>query len=156
MSSTFAAIRRLRPQPRQALIAVLAIALAATMTWHRADAAPAKNPQAPRSAALENALGIRFTQATLVGDNGLVELRYVVLDGEKASRFQANTKNPPRLRNEKRGGLAWRTALMKQGHSLRPGQTYYLLYQNTKDVLRRGDTLEIQYGANKLAHVPVQ
>ncbi|MBM0229932.1 hypothetical protein [Micromonospora sp. ATA51] len=105
---------------------------------------------------MEATLGVRFTQAAVVGDGGLVELRYVVLDTQKASAFQNDTKHPPRLRNERSGKLAWRAALMKQGHELRPGQSYYLLYLNNGGAIKRGDKIEITSGPRRLAHVPVR
>jgi hypothetical protein len=44
---------------------------------------------------------------------------------------------------------------MKQGHTLRAGQTYYLVYQNTKGALRHGEKTSIQVGPLVLPHAPV-
>ena len=44
---------------------------------------------------------------------------------------------------------------MKQGHSLRAGQTYYLVYENTKGALRHGEHATIVYGDLQLKRVPV-
>jgi hypothetical protein len=44
---------------------------------------------------------------------------------------------------------------MKQGHALRAGQTYYLVYQNTKGALRHGENASIQLGDLVLLHAPV-
>jgi hypothetical protein len=105
---------------------------------------------------MEASLGVRFTQAAVVADGGLVELRYVVLDAQKASAFQNDTKHPPTLRNEHNNKIAWRAALMKQGHELRPGQSYYLLYLNNQGAIKRGDKIEIAAGPRHLQHVPVR
>ena len=109
---------------RSALVAVVMVRLSSG-----ANAAPRYD--VPHDGQMESALGVRFSQAALVADGGLVELRYVVLDTQKASAFQNDTKHPPLLRNERNSKTAWRAALMKQGHELRPGQTYYLLYPST-------------------------
>ena len=75
---------------------------------------------------------------------------------KKGSAFQNDTKHPPRLKSERTGKIAWRAALMKQGHELRPGQTYYILYLNNDSAIKRGDNLEIAAGQRRLIHVPVR
>jgi hypothetical protein len=150
-------LQSLRRHGGQLLVLLLALALAAVLFVRFGGSADAKPQYAiPHDGQLEAATGVRFTQAAMVADGGLVELRYVVLDTQKASAFQNDTKHPPRLRNERSGKLAWRAALMKQGHELRPGQSYYLLYLNNDNAIKRGDTIEITAGPRHLAHVPVR
>lgn len=147
----------LRRHSGRALIVFLAVALVAAVALRfagAADAAPKYN--VPHDAQMEAALGIRFSQAAVVGDGGLVELRYVVLDTQKASAFQNDTAHPPTLKSERNGKIAWRPALMKQGHELRPGASYYLLYLNNGGAIKPGDAIEIDYGQRKLQHVPVR
>jgi hypothetical protein len=91
----------------------------------------------------------------VVGDGGLITLTYVVLDAEKATRFQAGTTDPPVLRSESRTGGTSRVSLMRQGHNLRAGQTYYLVYQNTKGAVRAGEKVTVTKDGLTLAHVPV-
>jgi hypothetical protein len=146
-----------RPRLGRLVLPLLVLALVAVSIIRFSGYADARQGYAvPHDGQLEAALGIRFTQAAVVGDGGLVELRYVVLDTQKASAFQNDTKHPPRLRNEHSGKLAWRAALMKQGHELRPGQSYYLLYLNNDGAIKRGDKIEITSGQRRLAHVPVR
>ncbi|PWR16285.1 hypothetical protein DKT69_06505 [Micromonospora sicca] len=141
----------------RAVLLLLVVALVAVSIVRFGGYASARQGYAvPHDGQLEATLGVRFTQAAVVGDGGLVELRYVVLDTQKASAFQNDTKHPPRLRNERSGKLAWRAALMKQGHELRPGQSYYLLYLNNGGAIKRGDKIEITSGPRRLAHVPVR
>ena len=109
----------------------------------------------PQNAAMEDQLGIRFSQVAVVGDGGLVTVTYVVLDSEKASKFQSDVAHPPILKSERRKGLASRVSLMKQGHTLRAGQKYYLVYENPKDLVRHNEKIEIDYGQLSLKHVPV-
>ncbi|MEV6415159.1 hypothetical protein [Kribbella sp. NPDC051718] len=153
--------RETSPMPRHRvnrlviLIAVLAVALiagglVAVKLWASGD--PAAFPQ---SSSIEEKYGVRFSRVAVVGDGGLVTLTYVVLDSEKATRFQSDVQHPPELRSEDRDGGTKRVSVMKQGHSLRSGQTYYLVYQNTKGALRHGEKATIRLGDLSLLHVPV-
>lgn len=133
-------------------------ALLAALSWRasagQADAA--KHHRMPRDARMEASLGIQFQRAAVVADGGIVELRYTVLDTQKASRFQNDVHHPPVIKSEQRGGNPlYRTALMKQGHTLRGGQTYYILYLNNHHAVRPGETVEIDAGGGRLVSVPV-
>jgi hypothetical protein len=154
VASVLPAVRR---RAWQLVTLLLALALTSVVMLRfgpNADAVPRYD--VPHDAQLESSTGVRFTQAAVVADGGLVELRYVVLDTQKASAFQNDTKHPPQLRNERTGKLAWRAALMKQGHELRPGQSYYLLYLNAQGSIKRGDKIAIDAGPRHLQHVPVR
>lgn len=109
----------------------------------------------PESAALEAGTGVRFSRVAVVGDQGLVTLFYVVLDSEKATAFQADREHPPRLASESRKGGTQRASIMRAGHAMRAGQTYYLVYQNTDGAIRSGERVSITYGGLTLRHVPV-
>ena len=128
-----------RPRRRIQVVALLVVALLGTVVVHNLSVRPAQaEPVVPTSAALEDALGVRFSRVAVVGDGGLVEVSYLVLDSEKATRFQSRTAEPPVLANVATGSSTKRVSLMKQGHSLRVGQTYYLVYRDS-GVLRSGD-----------------
>jgi hypothetical protein len=139
------------------LSTLLAAGVIAVLLWQMAPTAAARGPyRVPQDPSMESSLGIRIKQIAVVGDGGLVEVRYTVLDSQKASRFQNDTHHPPVLRSERRSGVVYRTALMKQGHELRPGQTYYLLYLNNANTVRSGEPVEVSAGGTKLRHVPVR
>jgi hypothetical protein len=147
----------LRRHSWRALTLLLALALVGVVFFRFASGAHAKpRYDVPHNAQIEAALGVRFSQAAVVGDTGLVELRYIVLDAQKASAFQSDTAHPPVLRSERNGKVAWRAALMRQGHELRPGQTYYLLYLNNQGAVQRGDKITIEAAGRHLQHVPVR
>jgi hypothetical protein len=141
---------------RRALIVVV-VAVAATTGLYVAGQLTAQSGVVafPQNPALEDQFGVRFTRIAVVGDGGLVTLSYVVLDSEKASRFQSDVAHPPVLVSESRTESTQRVSLMKQGHALRTGQSYYLVYQNTHAALRSGETATIVEGDVQLAHVPV-
>lgn len=152
---TLAGARRTsRRQLRWAVIAVLVL-LVAVIVSNLAQSRAQASRAVPQSAAMEKALGVRFSRVAVVADGGLVTVSYVVLDPEKASRFQLDGANPPVLHSEARGISTSRVSLMKQGHSLRAGQTYYLVYQNTRGALRPNEQASIDAGGYHLPHVPV-
>jgi hypothetical protein len=134
-----------------AVVALLVAIIVGNVVQARAEASRA----VPQSAAMEKALGVRFSRVVVVADGGLITVSYVVLDPEKASRFQLDGANPPVLRSEARGLSTRRVSLMKQGHTLRAGQTYYLVYQNTRGALRPSEQVSIDSGDLHLRHVPV-
>lgn len=158
MTARIAALRT-SPTAHRALVVLLALVFLAALAL-RVGAGPAsagRGYHVPDDARMESRLGIRFTQAALVGDGGLIELRYTVLDTEKASKFQSDVQHPPVVRSERnRKDPVYRTALMRQGHELRPGQSYFLLYQNNHGAVRKGDMIEIQVPGGRLLHVPVR
>jgi len=152
---TLAGARRTsRTTLRWVIIAVLAI-LVAFIVGNLAQSRAQASGSMPQNAAMEKALGVRFSRVAVVADGGLVTVSYVVLDPEKASRFQLDGAHPPVLHSEARGLSTSRVSLMKQGHTLRAGQTYYLVYQNTRGALRPHEQVSIDAGALHLRHVPV-
>jgi hypothetical protein len=136
-----------------AVMALLAVLIVGNVVQARAQA-QASQP-VPQNAVMEKALGVRFSRVAVVADGGLITVSYVVLDPEKASRFQLDGANPPVLLSEARALSTRRVSLMKQGHTLRAGQTYYLVYQNTRGALRPHELVSIDAGAQHLRHVPV-
>jgi hypothetical protein len=137
-----------------ATLVVVALAAVALLPGARSSAEP-HHERVPSSAALESATGVRFSRVAVVGDNGLVTLFYVVVDPEKATVFQADRDHPPTLRSESRPGGTQRASIMRAGHQMRAGQTYYLVYENTKGAIRSGEHVTISYGGHALRRVPV-
>ncbi|MDQ2749453.1 MAG: hypothetical protein M3Y44_07985 [Actinomycetota bacterium] len=140
-----------------AIILVGIAVLIAGVVWavHVYASSGPRSTAFPSNSAMEAQLGIRFSRVSVVGDGGLITVTYVVLDSEKAARFQADVTHPPVLLSESRNGATKRVALMKQGHALRAGQTYYLVYQNTRGALQHGERTTIVDGGLRLEHAPV-
>ena len=109
----------------------------------------------PQSTAMEQRTGVRFSRVVVVGDGGLLTVSYVVLDPEKATRFQADRDHPPLLRSEARPAKTQRASIMRAGHAMRAGQTYYLVYENTSGALRSGERVTLTYDGIALKHAPV-
>jgi hypothetical protein len=134
-----------------AVVAVLVAVVAGNLVQSRAQASLVT----PQNAAIEDTLGVRFSRVAVVGDGGLITVSYVVLDSEKATRFQSDVAHPPVLQSEARDLSTRRVSLMKQGHSLRAGETYYLVYENTAGALRPDEQVSINVGDQHLSHFPV-
>jgi hypothetical protein len=109
----------------------------------------------PHSTQMESRLGIRFSRLAVVGDGGLLLLAFVVLDSDKATSFEASLSKPPVIVSETRPGFTKRLSVMKQGHNLIPGQTYYLVYENTRGAVESGGWATLQVHRMKLEHIPV-
>ncbi len=109
----------------------------------------------PQSGEMESTYGVRFTRLAVVGDGGLLELSYVVIDVEKAQRLQGDRDHPPVLASEAREGGTKRVSLMRTGHAMRAGSSYYFVYQNTAGAIRSGELATISYGGISLPHMPV-
>ena len=84
----------------------------------------------PTNQQMEEQLGVRFSHVAVVADGGLVQVSYVILDADKATRFQDDRAELPVLTNPDTGASTRRVALMKQGHSLPVGRSFYFVYQN--------------------------
>ncbi len=137
-----------------ALVVVLALGyLVVHNVIARASAAGASTM--PANTAMEDALGVRFSRVAVVGDGGLVQVSYVILDTDKATRFQDDRANLPILTNVDTDAATRRVALMKQGHSLPVGQTFYFVYNNNGTV-HPGDLAALASQGMTLSGIRVQ
>ena len=109
----------------------------------------------PQSPALEAATGVRFSRAAVVGDGGLVMVEYVVLDVERATAFQEDVDHVPTLYSEARNASTHWVSIMKPGHLIRAGQTYYFVYKDTLGGINSGETITLRYLDHSLSHFPV-
>ena len=137
---------------------VLFIGLMAFNFW-RLDQANKPEYQAngfPINTVIEERFGVRFTGLHIVGKNGLVDLRYRVLDAGKAKNFGHYTETSPLIIDEESGGLVEVTIMGLHNHRVETGRGYYILYRNTANVLQSGNLVTIQLGDERLEHVLVQ
>jgi hypothetical protein len=149
------AIERGRTLLNLALVAVLVALAVVLVTRFGPGSGDRSSTTVPRSAALEAATGVRIARVAVVGDGGLVTVFYVVVDAEKAARFQADREHTPTLNSEARDRSIQRTSIMRTGHAMRAGQTYYLVYDNAGGALRSGESVTVTYDGVSLRHVPV-
>lgn len=109
----------------------------------------------PQAAFIE-ATGARLVRVALIAEDGIVDVRYQVVDPDKAVIFH-NDEKPLRLIDEATGriiGTPWHD----HSHTgdFTAGVTYYQLLVNAGGVLKRGSLVTVMIGDVRLEHVPVQ
>jgi hypothetical protein len=109
----------------------------------------------PISPAIEAKWGVRVTQIGVSADGGLVDVRFVVLDPDRALAMLGDDKetNIPVLVAEDTGAVVHSAAMMPPKHTLVAGRMMYLLYRNTNGAIRRGAPVEFDFGDLHLEHV---
>jgi hypothetical protein len=115
-----------------------------------------KRPGMPADSEVETKAGVRIVRASLAADGGLLDVRYIVLNAPRAQQWMADTSKPPALLDQRNGVTIDRVAPMRDAHQQRPGQTYYLVYQNTRNTIHRGDRIDITVAGVTLHDVPVE
>lgn len=136
-----------------AVTLILAVSLGG-VSWYGWNAYRlARLPGAPATPAqIEATWGIRVTQLVVTGDGGMVDFRFVVVDPEKAGPLMTTAKRP-RLIVEDTGAAV--DSLYHGGHGgdLLPGQTHFLLYNNTGGAIQSGVAVSVLLGDLRLEHV---
>jgi hypothetical protein len=142
---------------------VAAVAVPAYLVLHSSPAkvdenaavAPSK-PVVLSGPAFTAKTGVEVAQVAVTGGGGLVDLRYRVVDPDKANAVHER-QNPPGLVDEATGAPVWQLVM---GHAhkgqLKAGVTYYLVFYNPDDVVKRGNLVTVQLGGARLQHVHVR
>lgn len=158
MNPTHSSTPRRRRLSITTVAAVAGLALAAGAAGVVvAQAGPGDHrPSFPSSPDLESRSGVKFVRATLAADGGLLDIRYVVINAPNAQRWLADSATPPTLTDQRNGVVIDRVAPMRDAHQQRPGQTYFLIYQNVHDAIHRGDLLDLTVAGTTLHGVPVE
>ncbi len=115
-----------------------------------------RRPSFPSSPELESRSGVKFVRATLAADGGLLDVRYIVINAPNAQRWLADSATPPKLRDQRQGVVIDRVAPMRDAHLQRPGQTYFLIYQNVNNAIHRGDVLDLTVAGTTLRGITVE
>lgn len=107
----------------------------------------------PVSEEIEEKFGIRFTFLAVTAEGGMVELRYRVIDEDRAANFGHYTETAPMLVDNETGEIVDVTIMGLHNHRVEPGRMYYILYRNTKGALKSGHPVTIVIGKYELANV---
>jgi hypothetical protein len=136
------------------LLPVLLLAFAGGFLAQRLwPAAPAPTRGAPPiSPAIEEKWGVRITQIGVTADGGLVDFRFMVIDPDKALALLQDVNKLPVLVAEDSGTLVNSFALHGREHNFNPGQTYYVLYRNTRGAIKPGTAVTVKFGDLQLEH----
>jgi hypothetical protein len=146
-----------------ALVGVTAV-LSALWVWHvSTNGAAAEPSRVPASWArpvvdaggLGEASGVEITTVAVTGGGGLVDLRFKVVDPDRADALH-DESTPPAVVDEQ-SGLVVHDLLMNHAHSgpFKTGVTYYLVFNNPGNWVHRGGTVTVLLGDAQVEHVKV-
>jgi len=101
--------------------------------------------------------GVKITQVAVTGGGGLIDLRYQVFDPDKANALH-NKRTPPALVEEQTGLVVNRLLMNHAVHKgpLKVGVTYYLVFNNPGNLVRRGSMVTVLLGNAEVQHVVVR
>ena len=137
-----------------AAVAVVVLAIQAGRSPSKPG--PRALPEAVSVAGLVERSGVRVVRVAASGGGGLLDLRFQVVDPDRAAAVH-DADTPPALVDESTGGVI---ASLFMGHShhgrLKAGVTYYLVFENPGNLVRRGDRVSVVLGRARLPHVRVQ
>lgn len=108
------------------------------------------------AAGLADRSGVKITQVAVTGGGGLVDLRFQVIDPDKANALH-DAATPPAVVDE-RTGLVVHDLLMSHSHTgaFKPGVTYYYVFNNPGNIVQRGARVVVLLGNAQVEHVKVQ
>jgi hypothetical protein len=108
------------------------------------------------SGGLQARSGVRISQLALTGAGGLIDLRFQVVDPNRAASVHSPA-TPPMLVDERTGVVVNELFMGHQHRSgMKAGQSYYLIFVNPGNLVERGSRVTVQLGAARVAHVAVQ
>jgi hypothetical protein len=99
--------------------------------------------------------GVKITQVAVTGDGGLVDLRFKVVEPERANAVHDPT-TPPAVVDEE-SGLVVHELFMDHAHNgpYKTGVTYYLVFVNPGNWVHHGSRVSVMLGDAQVEHVPV-
>lgn len=100
--------------------------------------------------------GVRVVRVATAGGGGLLDLRFQVLDPDKAAAIH-DLETPPAILDETTGLLVHE---LYMGHShtarFKTAVTYYLVFENPGDLVRRGSVVSVLLGDAQIEHIVVE
>jgi hypothetical protein len=153
-----------RPFPRKLVFAALAaailtLAIVAGFTIYqktRPVFVGLGGQRIPISQAIEDRYGIRLTFVGLTARDGFIDMRYRVIDAEKATDFGHYPATTPMIIAEDSGAEITVTEMGLHNHRMQPGLIFHVMYRNTGNAAQRGRPVTVQVGDMKIQHIIVQ
>jgi hypothetical protein len=121
-----------------------------------ADPPPGWQRPSVSASGLAERSGVRLVRVAVTGGGGLLDLRYQVVDPSKAVTVH-EAQTPPAIIDE-RTGLVLNRLLMGHAHhgQLKPAVSYYLIFENTGNWVRRGSEVTVLLGGAQVEHAVVK
>ncbi len=109
-----------------------------------------------QQALFEEETGVRITRLAITSGGGMIDLRYLVIDPDKA--IVVHEQDNPLAVMDEASGLVYDKPWMDHGHSgdFQTGVIYYTLLLNQGGGIKRGDRVTVIIGGYRLEHVIVQ
>ena len=117
---------------------------------------PAWQRPAVSASGLAGRSGVRLIRVAVTAGGGLLDLRYQVVDPNKATAVH-EARTPPAIIDE-HTGLVLNRLLMGHAHhgQLKPAVSYYLIFENTGNWVHRGSEVTVLLGDAQVEHVVVK
>ncbi|MFN8456766.1 MAG: hypothetical protein U0401_19220 [Anaerolineae bacterium] len=113
-------------------------------------------PLESAQAVFTEATGVRLVRVAVTAGGGMLDLRYQVIDPDKAAVVH-DQKNPPTIVDEFTGQTASRPWMHhSSGRELHAAVTYNELLLNPGGVIKPGSAITVIIGGTRLEHVIVQ
>lgn len=148
---------------RRSLLAVALVAGVAALLavgWGQ-DSREPPTPLPPRDLSglaqteLEQIAGVRIVRLAVTGAGGLVDVRFLVVDPEKALAVH-DKDDPPAIVDERTGTTIDRQWMAHSSPTtMRLGGTYYLLFVNPADLIRPGSAVTVMLGGARVENIRV-
>lgn len=122
----------------------------------RPPATLALSAATPASPEIEAAWGVRIDHVALIGGGGIIDVRYTVVDPDRAAALLVSLDALPVITNQRSGAELRLTEALHHRVNLDAGRSYYMLYANAGNLLRRGDAVSLTVGEFTLAPVVVK
>lgn len=141
-------------------LGALAVGLVVLGAWMLASRAatdpPARDPGRMPQGKLVEDVGVRVVRVAVVGGGGLIDLRYQVIDPEKAQAVHDEERRPAVM--DAAAGVVAARPWMDHGHQgeLRAGTIYAVLLVNPGGAIEPGDEVSVVLGGSVLEHVLVR
>ena len=115
-----------------------------------------QNSREASQAAFEEKTGVRVVRVAVTAGGGMIDLRYQVIDPDKALIVH-DKENPPAIVDEATGQAINRPWMdHSRVRELHAAVTYPLLLMNAGGVIKRGSTVTVVMGEARLENVVVQ
>lgn len=141
-------------------VIILPVVVAAGLTWSAANpGSTSSNAAAARlvsAADMEREFGVRVNLVAVTAAGGLVDLRFTVLDKNKAVRLFHDAAVSPELLVETSGAVLHAPKAMAHKVTLLDGATYFLLYPNSGGMIQAGTQVSVVIDSIRLAPILAQ
>ena len=134
-------------------------AISAAMLWYwntSVKAARFEQEHNLGATALADRFGVEVTLIGISETSGFIELRYTVLDPDKALDINHYLEYYPKLISEKTGKVISAPLVPHHEHNLEVGRSYYFFISNKDGTFSPGDLVTVEVGGIQVKHLTAQ